>query len=53
MKDKRMKVIEIELCNECPHFGGDLCLECQRLYDELEMEPKEIPDWCPLPDKGD
>ena len=50
-----MRVINVESCADCPHFGilsvGDASTEfCY--HESREIENIEIPEWCPLDEDG-
>lgn len=53
-----IKVLEIENCGQCPHFGTDIDVEpACKLKDIKRCGRKiprdyHIPKWCPLPDKN-
>lgn len=47
------KLLEIQACDECPHFDedGQFCHKADRRFTEEEfLDKHRIPAWCPLED---
>ncbi len=53
------KMIQIEDCEQCPHYGTDkdvdIACKLKDIKDFGRKIPRDchIPSWCPLPNKGD
>ena len=50
---KVVKIIELELarCEDCPYLTFDCkCLHPNR-YNDIVLDCKQIPQWCPLSDR--
>ena len=55
LRDIKMKIIQINCCQECPYlyfYDWDICSkkETNDHYAVFIEDIKNIPDWCPLED---